>query len=84
MGRRCRNCSDAGPRSARDVSGGSPGNCAGCDVRHTAALLFECPAHAASSMARMAVSGWLIGSIPTRLTMPVTVPSASASTHAAR
>ena len=35
-------------------------------------------------MARIAVSGWLIGSTPTRLTMPVTVPSASASTQAAR
>ena len=32
----------------------------------------------------MAVSGWLIGSTPTRLIMLVTVPSASASTHAAR
>jgi hypothetical protein len=40
--------------------------------------------YAASSMARMAVSGWLIGSTPTRLTMDVMVPSASASTHAAR
>jgi hypothetical protein len=44
---------------------------------------FEKP-YAASSMAKMAVSGWLIGSTPTRLTIDVTVPSASASTHAAR
>src|SRR5581483_7479464 len=44
---------------------------------------FECP-YAASSIARIAVSGWLIGSTPTRLTIDVTVPSASASTHAAR
>lgn len=35
-------------------------------------------------MAKTAVSGSLIGSMPTRLTMDVTVPSASASTHAAR
>lgn len=39
---------------------------------------------AARSIARMAVSGWLIGSTPTRLTIDVIVPSASASTHAAR
>src|SRR6185312_6983243 len=39
---------------------------------------------AARSIARMAVSGWLIGSTPTRLTIDVTVPSDSASTHAAR
>src|SRR6476619_578316 len=44
---------------------------------------FENP-YAASSMARIAVSGWLIGSTPTRLTIDVTVPSASASTQAAR
>ena len=40
--------------------------------------------YAASSMAKIAVSGWLIGSTPTRLTIEVIVPSASASTHAAR
>ena len=40
--------------------------------------------YAASSIARIAVSGWLIGSTPTRLTMDVMVPSASASTQAAR
>ena len=40
--------------------------------------------YAASSIARIAVSGWLIGSTPTRLTIDVTVPSASASTQAAR
>lgn len=45
--------------------------------------MFEFP-YAASSMARIAVSGWLMGSTPTRLTMEVMVPSASASTHAAR
>ena len=44
---------------------------------------FENP-YAARSMAKIAVSGWLIGSTPTRLTIDVTVPSASASTHAAR
>jgi hypothetical protein len=41
-------------------------------------------AYAASSMAKIAVSGWLIGSTPTRLTIEVIVPSASASTQAAR
>src|SRR6478735_12049909 len=40
--------------------------------------------YAASSIARIAVSGWLIGSTPTRLTIEVMVPSASASTQAAR
>src|SRR4029450_6069022 len=44
---------------------------------------FENP-YAASSMAKIALSGWLIGSPPTRLTIDVTVPSASASTQAAR
>src|ERR1700754_4664905 len=44
---------------------------------------FENP-YAASSIAKIAVSGWLMGSTPTRLTIDVTVPSASASTHAAR
>src|SRR3954470_919166 len=44
---------------------------------------FENP-YAASSIAKIAVSGWLMGSTPTRLTIEVTVPSASASTHAAR
>ena len=39
---------------------------------------------AASSIARIAVSGWLMGSTPTRLTIEVIVPSASASTQAAR
>src|SRR5580658_9593281 len=39
---------------------------------------------AASSIAKIAVSGWLIGSTPTRLTIDVIVPSASASTQAAR
>lgn len=40
--------------------------------------------YAASNIARIAVSGWLIGSTPTRLTIEVMVPSASASTQAAR
>ena len=40
--------------------------------------------YAASSIASIAVSGWLMGSTPTRLTIDVMVPSASASTHAAR
>jgi hypothetical protein len=40
--------------------------------------------YAASSIAKIAVSGWLIGSTPTRLTIEVMVPSASASTQAAR
>ena len=41
-------------------------------------------AYAASSIAKIAVSGWLMGSTPTRLTIDVIVPSASASTQAAR
>ena len=47
---------------------------------------FDCSElpYAASSIARIAVSGWLIGSTPTRLTIDVMVPSASASTQAAR
>ena len=53
--------------------------------RHSPAGWSVCGAsYAARSIARMAVSGWLIGSMPTRLTIPVTVPSASASTQAAR
>ena len=40
--------------------------------------------HEARSMAKTAVSGSLIGSMPTRLIMETTVPSGSASTHAAR
>ena len=40
--------------------------------------------YAASSIAKIAVSGWLIGSTPTLLTIEVMVPSASASTQAAR
>ena len=38
----------------------------------------ESTGYAASNMAKIAVSGWLIGSTPTLLTMPVIVPSASA------
>ena len=53
-------------------------------TRRAHQLRGEPTSYAASSMAKIAVSGWLIGSTPTLLTMPVIVPSASASTHAAR
>jgi hypothetical protein len=66
---------------------GAPGRRQNSDARITRlgdrTNSFQFP-YAARSMARIAVSGWLIGSTPTRLTMDVMVPSASASTQAAR
>src|ERR1700757_2793479 len=67
---------DAGPARCRRSAFNSLGSWSGPG--------FVAADQAASSIARIAVSGWLIGSTPTRLTIEVTVPSASASTHAAR
>jgi hypothetical protein len=71
----------AGRAAGAPPGAGSPGT--GIERSWQRIKSFENP-YAASSMAKMAVSGWLIGSTPTRLTIDVTVPSASASTHAAR